>query len=340
MDASLSACLSPSAHPFICEIGLVQVSNLFPWYFLLGTWRRLWAFTAVVLSFKYSQLSFLNDEPERLCLLTLRAKRRRKSNICGLQATEALLWELKFPHTLPQRTRELPPLDATGDRRVLGRPWLPVRAKRFSFRKEKQEIINIDSRDKAGHGRKRRGKMEKIKKKKMGGKDPKEYPLWLRTAHWLTLCSLWDLPIFRPKGNCGHSPVFHSQGNCEGSYLQGHRDTLWFAEKGQVCFPIWTPPPMAGLCFYLRLPCSCIFSLLIYNSKGTGRVVSERPEILKNKLTICHSFEKRSGSCGFSHFYVITVQHILMEGLLGSDYVPGALLYQLQCWAHWERGHI
>lgn len=188
-----------------------------------------------------------------------------------------------------------------------------MRATRLSFHKEKQETIIIDSRNKAGHGRERRGKMEQ--KKKMGGKGPREYPSWLRTVpRGPPLCSLWDSPVFHSKGNCGH----------RGSYLQGQRGALWFVEKGRVCFPLWTPNHCQAM-LSPPPPVFLYFSLLIYNSKGIGRVVSERSEILKNKLTICHSFENRSGSCGFSHFYFIIVQHRFMECLPGSDYVPGAL---------------
>ena len=131
------------------------------------------------------------------------------------------------------------------------RRWFPTRATRLSFHKEKQETIIIDSRNKAGHGRERRGKMEQ-KKKKMGGKGPREYPSWLRTVpRGLPLCCFWDSPVFRSKGNCGH----------RGSYLQGQRDALWFVEKGRVCFPLWTPDH----CQAMLSPPPFVFSLLYFS---------------------------------------------------------------------------
>lgn len=48
-------------------------------------------------------------------------------------------------------------------------------------------------------------------------------------------------------------------------------------------------------------------------------------------------WKKGGGSCGFLHFYLIIIQQVFTECMLGADSVPGALMYQLQSWAHSQR---
>lgn len=118
---------------------------------------------------------------------------------------------------------------------------------------------------------------------------------------------------------------FYSEGNWPSRKLPPGAKRLLFLEKGQVNFPLWTPthframlsppPPMLFVFF---------FSLLIQDSEGIGRVVSERSEILKKKLTICHSFEKKKKG-------VVLVGFLTSTSLSSSTYLWNAYWVQMMC---------
>lgn len=173
--------------------------------------------------------------------------------------------------------------------------------------------------------------------KKMGEMCPKECPFRLRAVPQCLTSSPQVhsgvcLTVSSSKGNCGP----------RGSYLRGQREKETAICRKKRPFSILDPPLTPRLCFHLHLQVFCIFHFwfLTVKAEVDGLQAVEGLEILKNKLTVCHGLEKRRWFCGFSQFDFIVIQQVFTECLLGADSVPGALMYQLQSWAHSQRYRI